>query len=149
MEIDSPADAIRNRMEALHLRHAIVFPEHTPPKGALIEAFAEEIAERLKRFDDLAVTVMWALIDAADQLPDSAFWSTSLGRLLFAAGGYRHEVMPQATAAAVLGVSRQYVHTLIMSGHLHSETDVNPASRAVRIRGVQRMLRERLDKLVN
>lgn len=144
MEIDSPTDAIRNRMEALHLRHAIAFPDHTPPKGTLIEAFAQEMTERLKRSDDLAVTIMRALIDAADQQPDAAFWGTPLGRLLFAAGGYQHDAVPQATAAAVLRISRQRVHQLVLSGALGSETGVNPAARQVRAADVRYLLKQRI-----
>ena len=146
MKLDTPVAAVRNRMEALHLRHAIAFPYHTPPKDSLVDAFAEEIVERLKRDDALAVTIMKALVDHADLLPDSRFWSTPLGRLLFAAGGYGEELMSQAAAARLLGCSRQWVNDLVALGQL--EVLRSTSAPQVFAAHVRVLLKAKLDTLV-
>jgi len=148
MKIETTADAIRNRLEALHLRHAIAFQYHTPPKGDLIEGFAEELDERLEHDDELAVIILRALINPEDLATDARFWKTPLGRLLFAAGGFLHETISQSDAAGVLRLSRQRVHQLVQSGRLRSAPADDRRWMMVRSEDVRLLLRSQLDKHV-
>jgi hypothetical protein len=147
MNLEPVVEQIRSRMEQLHLRYVTIYPNHPMPSLGLTPAFAEEMAERLAHGDELSVEVLRAVVDPGDLL-DESFWATPLGRLMFAAGGYKRGVMTQTAAAAVLGLSRQRVHQLILSEGLGSDTSVNPAARMVRVEDVRFLLKPRLDALV-
>lgn len=130
-----------DRIALLHLRHSTVFgmkPPANPDYGEL----ASLMEVGLRTNYSQAVEWMRALIDPAD-LSRAEFWTTSLGRLLFAAGGYGAGEIGQALAAGVLGCSRQYVHDLIVKGRL-SRRD----SLMVDAAEVRDLLKARIDALV-
>lgn len=111
-----------DRMELLYSRWTVVFTKAEvpayPPFVPLAEALAEGLAEGTKA----AVRIARGVVDPGD-LDDPQFWGTPLGRLLFAAGGCKDEMISQATAAAVLGCTRQWVSTLVGKGRLSHTVD--------------------------
>jgi hypothetical protein len=144
MKLEGITEEIGKRMDVLQLRHAIVFPDPRPVALNRPPAQGVALARDLGEGDPAAVSMVRALVDPAD-LSDPRFWPTPLGRLLFAVGGYQGEAVPQALAAAVLDVSRQRVHQLVLSGQLRSETGINLAVRQVHAGDVRDLLRAKLD----
>lgn len=61
-----------------------------------------------------AQAVRYALVSTTD----SSFWATSLGKLVFARGGYPGSCVSQTQVADILGVSRQRVGQLVSDGTL-------------------------------
>ena len=149
MEIDRTevVAAICNRMDALRLRYAIVFNppmvNQAPPFVPLAEALADGLAEGA----EMAVRIARALVDFHD-LESGAFWAIPFGRLLFLAGGWRRETVPQAVAASVLGVSRQWIHTLVKNSDLDAADPAYPNAREVYTDQVRAMLAAKIDKTV-
>lgn len=140
--------AIINRMDALHLRHAIVFHPATMPAAPPYIPLAEALADGLALGNNSVVTVVHALLDDSDRR-DERFWAMDLGRLLFLAGGFRGDAVSQKITASLLGCSRQYVHALVTSGKLRSEPSEHLAARMVNVRDVCDLLRAKIDKEVN
>jgi hypothetical protein len=94
-----------------------------------------------------AVAVARSLVDPAEQA-GREFWATPLGHLLFAAGGYPHDEMPQSYAAGLLGCSRQWVHALVTSGQVRSDVSARSAVRKVNAADIRTLLKTRIDQLV-
>lgn len=143
MKLEPVIEEIRKRLDLLQLRYSIIWPKRTVPSPEAVSECARDVAESLARRDVPAVHIVRALVDPAD-LAGHPFWSTPLGRLLFAAGGYPCGEMTQATAATVLNLSRQRVHQLVLSGALRSETGGIPSARMVRAGDVCDLLRHRI-----
>jgi hypothetical protein len=86
-----------------------------------------------------------AVVDPGDLDAHADFWSTPLGRLLFAAGGFKHEFISQVTAAAVLRLSRQRIHQLLAQGQLRHVTDAI-GYRVIRAEDARALLKSKLDE---
>lgn len=112
---DSVTD-LCERMDMLRLRYLLVFNEITT-EPIDYTPLAEGIVRGLAEGDATAVTLARAAVDMAEA-ERSEFWSTPLGRLMFVAGAWPKEGCTQATAAAVLGCSRQWVSAMVAEGKL-------------------------------
>lgn len=130
------------RMHTLWLRSQVVFGSHNDiPHNIPYIPLAESLLRSLAEGEGAAVPYIRALVDPAE-MDRPAFWGTDLGRLLFAAdGGAR--LISQATAAAVLGCSRQWVSAMVAEGKLTATND-----RGVYSDEVRRVLKARVDRLV-
>jgi hypothetical protein len=130
---------LRSRMAILASRHNVAFNlAGLVDAGALAEGLLRGLAEG----DVVARVRILALVDQGE-MDRPAFWSTDLGRLLFAADGGAKPIT-QAVAAAVLGCSRQWVSAMVAEGKLSATNDRNVYSDEVR-----RVLKARVDRLVN
>lgn len=136
---------LAERLELLHVRHGIVFRSLAPSGD--VPQLAVGVTRGLYKQEPDAVQVCQALIDQGE-LERADFWGSPLGRRLFLAGGYRKEAVTQSIAARVLGCSRQYVHALITSGQLRSETGLSAERRQVSVVDVRDLLKDRIDSLV-
>lgn len=134
--------AICNRMDALHLRHAIVFDPKATHANIPYIPIAEALATGLAEANPTAVIIARALVGPSDLEP-GPFWAMPFGQLLFLAGGWREQTVPQAMAASLLGCSRQWVSTLVRKGELDATTD---DARRVYVEQVKEMLKAKIDK---
>jgi len=132
---------LADRMALLHVRHGVVFGDAVGANPAYLR-FAEDLEAGLRSGDPNAVARARGVVDPAD-LGESAFWSSSLGRLMFAAGCYGSGTVGQAFAAGVLGCSRQWVHELVARGILS-----RCAANTVDVEEVRAVLKTRIDELV-
>jgi len=132
-----------DRMMLLRSRYEVAFHSASDSTDWEIAKYAGVIEKGLHDGLDTAVRAVRAVVDPAD-MSGTAFWSTPLGALTFAAGGYSTDDMTvsQAFAAGVLGCSRQNVHDLTRKGTLPV------VGRMVRVGDVRALLRDKLDKLV-
>lgn len=114
------------------------------PVRSRLEANAEAWAAQLLDGDDATATATVVRIVAALYPGDTAFdpphawWGTPLGRAVASRSGHPSvESVPQATAAAMLRISRQGVADLLARGKLerHSSGGVTSASIRHRLRG--------------
>lgn len=134
---------IYDRLTTLDARHCVVFGQFD--NAAPCQDRAKALEKGLRAADADAVKAVTALIDAHELENSPRFWMTSLGRLLFAAGGYPKDKLTQTQAAGVLGCSRQYVHELISRGKIEPSPRF-PAM--VQATSVRRILIGKLDELV-
>ena len=130
------------RMHALWLRSQVVFGNrndipHNIPYPPLAEALLQGFAEG----NGMAVPIVRALVDETER-DRPEFWGTDLGRVLFAADEGAVPIS-QATAAAVLGCSRQWVSAMVSEGKLTAT-----GGRGVYSDEVRRVLKARIDRLV-
>jgi excisionase family DNA binding protein len=138
------AEDIADRLGMLNVRYAVAFCTIATPDDPKYRELAESLETALVRQDPEAVSRVRALVDHAE-LGKAAFWATPLGILLFYAGGFTSEEMPQTLAASLLGCSRQYVSELVKKGKL-------PTSRygvrggMVQSEAVRQLLIHKLDK---
>lgn len=141
------AKDLEDRLALLHVRWEVAFWAFTNrPDFAGMAAVLEH---GLHDGDETCVKMVQAIVDPADM--DSAeFWGTPLGVLLFAAGGYPRDMVPQSVVVSLLRCSRQYVHELIVSKKLLSvATPVgSTVTRMVDAKGVQALVKKKIDKLV-
>lgn len=141
------AEDIADRLGMLNVRYAVAFCIPATPGDPKYREIAESLETALACQEPEAVSRVRALVDHSE-LGSAAFWQTPLGVLLFYAGGFTAEEMPQTLAASVLGCSRQYVSEMVKSGKL-------PTSRygvrggMVETDAVRRRLIRKLDELVN
>lgn len=130
------------RMDLLHLRHAIVFDKDAEFRaGPPYIPMAEALVKGLAAGDTNAATVAKSIIGMAE-MQRSEFWGTPLGRLMFAGGCFPSRTCSQAVAAAVLACSRQWVSAMLAEGKL------TPADwKGVRVDEVRTMLAERAKRV--
>lgn len=140
--------AICNRMDALHLRHALVFNPASAPAAPPYIPLAEALADGLALGSQSAVIVAHALLDDSDR-QDERFWAMDLGRLFFLAGGFRGDAVSHKIAASLLGCSRQYVHALVTGKKVRAEMSEHLAARMVNAADVRDLLKAKIDKSVN
>lgn len=132
-----------DRMDLIRLRYAVVFR----PGAAAIRAappyipMAEALARGLLAEDANAIQIARTLVDPADA-DRAEFWGTPLGQLMFNAGAYPKKTCTQATAAAVLGCSRQWVSAMVSDGKL-----CVAMPRGVFVDEVRAVLKSRLNRL--
>lgn len=131
------------RMHTLWQRAQTVFGQLDIPHNIPYIPLAESLLRGLADGDGLAVPHIRALVDPAE-MDRPEFWGTNLGRLLFAADGGAVPIS-QTVAAAVLGCSRQWVSAMVNEGKLTA----TGASRGVYSDEVRRVLKARVDRLVN
>lgn len=130
-----------DRLHLLRLRYDVVFCEPThdnPPYVPMAEALVRGLREGRKT----AVVLVRSLIDPAD-MEKAEFWGTPLGRRLFLAGGHPDVGISQATAAALMGCSRQWISMMIKEGKLSSGVVGGVYAEEVR-----EVLKARIDRLV-
>lgn len=133
------------RMHTLWLRSQVLFGTTDIPHNVPYIQLAEALLRSLAVGGGTAVPHVRALVDKAEmERPD--FWGTDLGRLLFAADEGAVPIS-QATAAAVLGCSRQWVSAMVNEGKL-TPTDASGLSRGVYSDEVRRILKSRVDRPV-
>lgn len=144
-----PVTDLCKRLDLLRLRYNIAFM--VGPSSVASPPFipmAEHIVHGLATYEPDAVTVARAIIDTADYMPVSddtaVFYGSPLGRLFFAAGGFPGDGITHNIAAALLGCSRQWVHTLVRTGRLRSETN-GERLRKVNAIDVRDMVRAKID----
>lgn len=132
---------LASRLVLLDVRHSVVFGGAPFPS---FDELAETLEAGLRSADPAIVGQVRGVVDPGDLDRDAAFWSTSLGRLLFVAGGYGAEYVTQAFVAGLLGCSRQYVYELMAKGRLSRSG--TPAM--AHVEQVRELLKMRLDDLV-
>jgi hypothetical protein len=147
---------LRDRLAMLHTRHMVAFEFVAffsgPADPPVYEPLAATLKAGLYSADPEIVTRVRALIDPSELVDldrPTSFWATSLGRLLFSAGGFYETALPRTLAAAVLGCSRQWVHELVVKGELQAAPSPAASDRAVYAERVRTLLSKRLDGLVN
>lgn len=131
-----------SRLHTLWLRAQVVFGTLDIPHNIPYPPLAEALARGLAAADDVAVAHVRAIVDPAE-CEKVEFWRTPLGRLLFLAGGHELPHCSQSIAAAVLGVSRQWVSALVARDKL------TQLDGGVRTDEVRRLLQARVDTVVN
>lgn len=136
-----PVTDLTDRLALLRVRYEVAF--HSPfalpgPVGPL----AATLEEGLRNGMDTAVRMARAVVDPAE-MDRAEFWGTALGRLMFAAGGHSGQVCTQATAAAVLGCSRQWVSAMVAEGKLAQ------AERGVFVEQVREVLVRRAKRVLD
>jgi hypothetical protein len=146
--MNNPTNDLAARVALLHCRYSVVFPTATvaPANPDHLE-IAEALVQGLRREEPDAVARVRGAVDPAD-LYSSGFWTTPLGRLLFAAGGYgaaEYESIGQSFAAGVLGTSRQWVGELLRTGRLERSPSSNVMVTAASVR---ELLKAKIDSLV-
>ncbi len=134
---------LRARLTRLAMRHETAYG--TGARDADVRVTCNRLYDRLASGygplrREAAETVVTALVEPRER-GDAAFWSSELGRLLFAAGGFGDDDIGQAFAASVLGCSRQYVGELIGRGKLERRPGGLVSAEQVRLR-LQRALDE-------
>lgn len=129
------------RLHVLRLRYQVVFHIATPANPPYIP-MAESLGRGLLDGDRDAMVHVRTLIDPTE-MERPAFWGTPLGRLLFASGGYGSSTCTQATAAAVLDCSRQWVSAMVREEKL-----TRAMGGAVYVGELKRILQDRVDRLV-
>lgn len=142
----APQD-IADRLAMLNVRYAVAFCTVATPEDPKYREIAESLETALVRQDPEAVSRVRALVDHAE-LGKASFWATPLGVLLFYAGGFGAEDLPQTLAAALLGCSRQYVSEMVKSGKL-SRSRFGVRGGMVQAEAVRQMLIRKLDRDVN
>lgn len=136
---------LTDRALLLRSRYEAAFGVGSDRDDRWCELYAGVVEKGLHDSPESALRAVRAIVDPAE-MGTAAFWRTPLGVLVFAAGGYPNETLPQTLAALVLGCSRQYVSEMVKTGKLaapHAE------SRMVGSAAVRDLLRRKLDRLVN
>lgn len=144
---------LAERLAMLHVRYAVAYqylgPRQTPTEDQYL-MIAETLERGLRAADPDVVSRTRALVDAADLADDRAtgFWSTPLGRMLFAAGGFSEASLSRTLAAGVLDCSRQWIHELVVRGDLQAAPSQSGTDRYVYAERVRTLLIKRLDQSV-
>lgn len=139
-----PIADLCERMNALHLRYAIVFGgtvvDRVPAAPPYV-ALAVPLMRGLADGDVQAVTIAKAVVGYAE-MAQTEFWGTPLGRLMFVGGCFPADQCSQTVAAAVLECSRQWVSAMLAEGKL-SAADF----RGVYVDEVRKILAERAKRV--
>jgi hypothetical protein len=113
-------------VDHLAQRAASTFGADTREVPFTVAKTVANLMRRLKNGDrEAARTICFHVVDSYG---DSAFWRTALGQALAWVVGYPDPEVPQATAAVILGVSRQRIGQITGSGTTPM-TDVGVQSR--------------------
>lgn len=150
---DPVADLCKH-FDLLRLRYNIAFGVVGAAAAAAppFIPMAETIVRGLADADPAAIGVCRAVVDPALWHPLSddtgSFYGSQLGRLFFAAGGYPETGCTHNVAAAVLGCSRQWIHTLVRTQKLRSATGGDRPLK-VSVEGVRALLKAKVDSRVN
>jgi hypothetical protein len=142
---------LASRLSLLHLRYAVAYSLITPtPDDDQYLMIAETFHAGLRASNPDVVARVRALVDPMELTDDRAngFWSTNLGRLLFAAGGFTESSMSRTMAAGVLDCSRQWIHELVVKGDLQAAPSLSGTDKYVFAERVRTLLIKRLDTLV-
>lgn len=138
-----PVTDLADRLALLRVRYEVAFQAaNINPPGGPVENLATVLAVGLENGSAMATRMIRAVVDPAE-MERSEFWATPLGRLMFVAGAYQGESCTQATAAAVLGCSRQWVSAMVAEEKL---TPVN--GRNVMAEQVRQVLKSRANRLL-
>jgi hypothetical protein len=123
----------------------IVFDQTVDDLRARAEQAAAAFAARLLGADDqdaawAAATLIGALYPSDTAFnPPPDWWRTPLGRAVLRRMGHPSaETVPYAVAGAMLGITRQGVHDLVVRGKLSRHPDGGVTVASVREREVQR-----------
>lgn len=123
----------------------IVFDQTVDDLRARAEQAAAVFAARLLGADDqdaawAAATLIGALYPSDTAFnPPPDWWRTPLGRAVLRRMGHPSaETVPYAVAGAMLGITRQGVHDLVVRGKLSRHPDGGVTVASVREREVQR-----------
>lgn len=145
-----PITDLADRLALLHTRHQVVlggFPADEAdrlPADHAVNFYRDAAAYLLLGLQEEhpdSIGKVRAAIDPAE-MDRSEFWATPLGRLMFVAGAYRGETCTQATAAAALGCSRQWVSAMV------AEEKLDRVAGGVPVEQVRSVLKHRADRLL-
>lgn len=144
---------LADRLAMLYTRYCTAYQDLAPLRSPTEDQYlmmAETFAAGLYAASPDVVARTRALVDPAELADQTAagFWSTPLGRVLFAAGGFAEAALSRTLAAGVLDCSRQWIHELVVRGDLQAAPSQSGTDRYVYAAKVRTLLIKRLDASV-